>query len=218
MVWRKRTVARTVGLVALVPWSGLLVFHYYFWGAATPPVAKYGHFALSSIPAAFAGQFLDQEAGIIWIAPLLSLLMPGFFLSFKYGKGRRHSLLLLGWLLYVSSFNWWYGGWCPTGRFWLPALVLFGIPLSQAILRLRKIASVLWLSGGIPTILLTSYPFFRYNAHTGSHSILDAVGGVGHAISSFIPSVVNSRPAVWIVWVVLTGTWTWYSVRRSRHS
>lgn len=218
MMWRERRRARVVGLVALVPWLGMLGFHYYFWGSATPPVATYGRFSFSSIPAAFAGQLLDQEAGILWIAPLWWLLIPGFVVSARHGTRRLHCLLLIGWLLYVSTFSWWYGGWCPTGRFWLPALVSLSIPLGEVILRLGRIAPALWIGGAVPAIVLTSFPFFRYNAHDGSHSILDALGNVGQSVALYIPSVVNSRPTVWIIWGVLTGTWTWYSVRKLRRS
>jgi hypothetical protein len=64
------------------------------------------------------------------------------------------------------------------------------------------------------SVVLTAFPFFRYNAHDGSHSILDALGGYGEFASALMPSVVQGRPLIWCVWLFVSGMWIWFAVRK----
>jgi len=214
MIQRREVLISTI-VPAAVLWSGLFGFHLYFWGSLTPPVATYGSFSIKTIPAALAGLFLDQEAGLVWISPIWIVCLTGLVLAWKTPRFRGSVLLLLGWLIYVSTFDWWYGGWCPTGRFLLPALTFLCIPLCLGVERLGVVSKWLWLATGLCTITLVSFPFFRYNAHDGSNSVLDAAGSFGKSVAGTLPSVVNFDPLVWGGWIAILGVIVWFGKGRS---
>ncbi len=202
-------------LPAVLLWAFLGVYHLYFWGSLTPPVSTYGRFSWAGIPRALPGLFLDQESGIFWLAPIWLTLIPGLRSAVRTRQTRREFLLLAMWLLYLSTFSWWYGGWCPTGRFFLPVSGLLASLLCLGVPRLRRGMPWLWVVSGSVTFLLISFPFFRYNAHDGTNSMLDALGHAGSCLAAFFPRVVEFSLPIWLAWVgFLTGL-IWLLTRRS---
>ncbi|MCU0612631.1 MAG: hypothetical protein MUE60_12695 [Candidatus Eisenbacteria bacterium] len=216
-VVRHRGARMRLLVTASVLWWALAAMHWHFWGRALPPTDTYGQFQLAMIPTALPGLFLDQEAGLLWIAPIWLAGMHELLPWRNRHPFRSEALLLAAWLVYVSTFSWWYGGWSPTGRFLLPSLGLMAVLLARGLGGCSPPARILWHAGGIITLVLVAQPFFRFNAHDGTHAVLDAAGAFGHALSGLIPSVVTPRPVVWVVWcaVLLLLGCAWRRVDRS---
>lgn len=184
---------------ALPFWGALAAMHLYFWARLLPPAGAYGQFSPAMIPAALPGLFLDQESGLLWVAPVWLLMLMGV-VARPRAMVRSEGILLLGWLLYISTFNWWYGGWSPTGRFLLPVLGLMALRLGEGLEYAVSWGRRLWLAGGMVTMVLVSFPLFRFNARDGTHAVLDALGSPGNTLASLLPSLVTFRPWVWTVW------------------
>jgi hypothetical protein len=202
---------------AFLLWGGLLAMHGYFWRAVVPPAGAYGRFSLAQIPAALPGLLLDQESGLLWVAPTWLVALVGAA-SRRSICSRGEALLLGGWLVYVSTFNWWFGGWSPTGRFLLPAVGLMVLVLGDGVHAAQTLARRLWLASGVGTTVLVAFPFFRFNAHDGTNVVLDAAGSLGTIIASGLPSVVTPRGGVWAAWLCVLGLVTIVLWRRVRHS
>ena len=217
VIHHRRPVMRTGG-IAWFFWLALAAFNIYFWGALTPPIQTYGEFSFTAIPATLAGLFLDQEVGVLWYAPIWLLIIPGTIITKRRPVSSPYILLYLGWIVYISSFSWWYGGWSPVGRFLLPCLPLMSIAIAIVLGRSVNTGRLLWCAGGIASICLVSFPFIRFNAHDGSSALLDTLGPFGSAISSLLPRIVNAEPLPWIVWFIILGISTWLYLRRHGHA
>ncbi len=214
LVWKRLSAAWGTTTAAGILWGALVAFHLWYWGSPLPPRSPYGTFALAQIPGALPGLFLDQESGLLWLSPAWVLAL-GSLLDLR--TRRPQKALFAGWLLYVSSFNWWFGGWSPTGRFLLPSLGLLTVLLSDGLVRVRHLGRALWLWGCAGSVVLVAFPFFRFNAHDGTSAMLDALGAFGQAAARLLPSVVAPRLGVWLAWVVawtFLGIIPWCTARR----
>lgn len=187
---------------ALPFWAALAAMHFYFWGRLLPPMGAYGHFSAATLPVSLVGLFLDQEAGLLWVAPVWLFMLTGIAARPRV-VFRAEGVLWLGWVLYVSTFNWWYGGWSPTGRFLLPVVGMMALLLGEGLEQAASWGHRLWLASGAATMVLVSFPFFRFNARDGSHAVLDALASPGRVLASLLPSLVAFRPSVWAAWAGL---------------
>jgi len=217
VIHHRRPVIR-IGGIAWFFWLSLAAFNIYYWGAITPPVQTYGEFSLTAIPVTLAGMFLDQEVGVLWYAPIWLLIIPGTIITKRRPLSSPYILLYLGWIIYIASFSWWYGGWSPVGRFLLPCLPLMSIAIAIVLGRSVNTGRLLWCMGGLASICLISFPFVRFNAHDGSSALLDALGPVGSTISSILPRSVNANPLPWIVWFIILGISSWLYLLRHGHA
>ena len=125
-LWRHRgaRLALALSLPLLASAIGLAAYHHALYGFVDPR-RVYGRrpeMALSTVPEALPGLFLDQEFGLLVYAPVLALALPGLALLVK--RDRR-----LGWAALVavasvvavaSSWHMWRGGFNPPGRFLVP--------------------------------------------------------------------------------------------------
>lgn len=209
-----RTGRYLIGPAAL--WGILAAMHWYFWRALLPPAGVYGRFAVSAVPGALLGLALDQEAGILWIAPVWMVAAAG--LCRRTAGSLVEPMMVGAWLVYVSTFNWWFGGWSPTGRFLLPAVGLAAVVLADGIAARRTLARGLWLLSCLISCVLIAFPFFRFNAHDGTNSVLDASGPPGRFLALLLPSVVAVRPAVWAFWGAATVMGAFAVCRRAQQS
>lgn len=78
---------------------------------------------------AVLGQFLDRKWGLFMINPLLMFSIPGI-----YAVWRRRPWMWLWWfaltggfVVLVSAYPMWWGGFCPAGRFVLPVVPLLWV-------------------------------------------------------------------------------------------
>src|SRR5580765_5669423 len=85
------------------------------------------------------GLLFDQQWGLIVHSPVYVLTFVGLLAILR--SRRRSDHRLLGWFallsvpyfVVISSFNHWGGLWCPPGRYLLPLVPLFALPLARSL-------------------------------------------------------------------------------------
>jgi hypothetical protein len=168
---RRRAAARTLfvslpNVVSLALW---FLFFKVIWGTWSP-TAPYGsqrETRLEYLPAGGPGLLFDQEYGIVTFAPALLMVIPGLWVLWRQGGGRRRLAIELvavfaGLLGVVGAFHIWWGGSAIVGRPLVSALPLLVIPVAAqwaacATQPLRRAAQhVLLCVGTALTVLLAS--------------------------------------------------------------
>lgn len=152
----KSPAAKAVALLSLpalsaVLWVGFFVAVY----GRADPTAPYGAGEIGSfsfVPGGLGGLLFDQRFGLIVYAPVMAVAFAGLALMLSRTGARRLALEILfvvvPYLLTVTHFAMWWGGWSAPARFFAPVLPLFAVPAAVAWVRLsgrtgRAIASVL---------------------------------------------------------------------------
>ncbi len=126
-----------LALPAVVAVAGWFGYFYVIYGEFSP-AAPYGHYTqshLANIPRGLPALLFDQQFGVVPNAPSYALALAGFIPLFRVRRrlAAEMSLLLVPYLLAVSAFHMWWGGWSAPARFAVPVLLMLGVP-----------ASVLW--------------------------------------------------------------------------
>jgi hypothetical protein len=121
----------SVPAVSAILWVGYFVAIY---GTADPS-APYGPGEIGSFafgPGGLAGLLFDQRFGVITYAPVLAFALGALFVMLTKREWRRLALELLfvivPYLLTVTHFAMWWGGWSPPARFFAPVLPLLAVP------------------------------------------------------------------------------------------
>jgi hypothetical protein len=115
--------------VSAVAW----LFYFTVIYGAPDPSAPYGQAVESSfafLPNGLGGILFDQGFGLFATAPVLAVAFAGF------GRTRRLALewtvVAIPYLLAVTTFAMWWGGWSGPARFLVPLLLPLAIPAAYA--------------------------------------------------------------------------------------
>jgi hypothetical protein len=152
-----------VPAVSALAWVGYFIAIY-----GTPdPSAPYGgarEFSLAYIPGGLAGLLFDQRFGLIANAPALSCALAGVAVMAASrrpmpaamaapGPSQRLGLellfLVVPYLLTVTNFAMWWGGWSAPARFAAPVLPVLAIPCAVAWTTVRTRATRAWAAGAL---------------------------------------------------------------------
>jgi hypothetical protein len=178
----------TVPAISAVSWVAYFVAIY-----GTPdPSAPYGPGEIGSIqwvPGGLGGLLFDQRFGLIPYAPVLAFAFAGLGVMVARPSTRRLALELffsmLPYLVTVTHFAMWWGGWSPPARFFVPVLPLFAVP-----------AAVLWAtvkSGRDRALIGTALVFTALT--TATLVIVDR---------GRLALNVRDTPALWLTWLSTT--------------
>ena len=175
-----------VPAVSAVLWLGFFIAIY----GRPDPSAPYGPGEMGSvawIPGGLAGLLFDQRFGLLPYAPVLAFAFAGFAVMLARTESRRLALELLfvmvPYLLTVTHFAMWWGGWSAPARFFVPVLPLMTMPAAAfwAWARGRPGATALPLAALAFTCLATA--------------VVVGVDGGRLAYN------VRDTPALWLDWV-----------------
>ncbi len=101
---------------------------------------------LRRIPRGALALLFDRQFGLVSIAPIWALTLPGLGMLWRARRADTlASLLLAGATLGVgASFSMWWGGSCPPARFVVPSLPALALLLAPALGRRRDLAAALF--------------------------------------------------------------------------
>jgi hypothetical protein len=156
----------------------LLLFFERLYGAASLSAAYGPGFAgdvtLRHAPRGLLGLLVDRQFGLLPVAPLWSLAIPGAAGLFarRTGDGLRVSLLAAASVLVGASFSMWWGGSCPPARFVVPALPALALCLAVAIERRRELSAALFGVGLAVLALAAAAPRALHNRADGESALL----------------------------------------------
>ena len=184
----KNPAAKAVAFLAVPAVSAMLWVGFFIAIYGTPdPSAPYGPGEMGSfrfVPGGLAGLLFDQRFGLLAYAPVLGC----GFVGLGVMLGRRHwrrlalelSFVVAPYLLTVTHFAMWWGGWSPPARFFAPVLPLLAVP-----------AAAVWMTAGRTGRLMASTSLVL----TAVASLV--VVGVDRGRLAF-----NTReaPALWLEW------------------
>jgi hypothetical protein len=158
-----RSVLRTTGAAAAgaaLPVAMLLVYHYLCFGSplrtgydASQTFAHFhqqGFLGITALRwAAFVGSTVAPDNGLVFFSPWLLLALPGVWLLARTGgEQRSYAVVAVSvaaiYLLFISSINFWRGGW-QLGPRYITAMLPFMLPAVAAVL--SRIESRQWLRG-----------------------------------------------------------------------
>ncbi|ACY16188.1 glycosyltransferase family 39 protein [Haliangium ochraceum] len=135
------------GAGSLVPAAALLFYH---WRAFGHPLKtgydfseNFAHFHQQGFLGmtelrweAFVGSSVTADNGLIWLCPMLLLALPGWLVLWRRGL-RAHALLTASvvviYLLFISSINFWRGGWQMGPRYITAMLPFAMVPVAAGL-------------------------------------------------------------------------------------
>lgn len=171
----------------------LAVINYNCWGSILP-YASFGSVLVSETMwgQGILGLFLDQEFGLVWIAPLYLFSIAGLVVLWKRGMQMeliRVSILIGSLLIVFANFPMWWGGWSPSARFLAPAVV-FLIPLVAISLQ------VYWNNGALSLLMkslilyqfLLAFYLWQHPKQMWNHA--DGKSELFAMVNGFLPSVI----------------------------
>lgn len=142
----------SIPAVSAVLWVGFFVAVY----GSPDPSAAYGPGELGSfrfVPGGLGGLLFDQRFGLITYAPVLGIALAGLGAMIATRPRRRLGVELLfvivPYLLTVTHFAMWWGGWSPPARFFAPVLPLLAAPAAFAWTRVTHRASRFVVMGAL---------------------------------------------------------------------
>jgi hypothetical protein len=165
-IWR-RTPWPRVAAFAVVPLLSAAGWFGYFlrvYGTLDPsaPYGGYTQTAWAHVPAGLAGLLLDAQFGVLGVAPVFALALPGLAWMASGGasadrgtagssSGRRVVALAIaaafvGYAVASASYRMWWGGASAPARFLVPMLLPMALPIGVAWSRTRGVAI-----GGVAT-------------------------------------------------------------------
>lgn len=170
LVRRGPRVSRVVAAgLALAGLLGLLALFHSIYGRASLSAAYGPGFdsdvLLARIPWGLAALLLDRQFGLLALAPLWILVIPGCLLLFGRAPGETmRAVLFAAVTLGVSaSFSMWWGGSCPPARFVVPALPALAVLLAPALARWRTLAAALFGASLGVTLVAAAAPRAIHN-------------------------------------------------------
>jgi hypothetical protein len=164
--------------LALVGLTGLLVFFHSLYGRASLSAAYGPGFdsdvSLARVPWGLGALLLDRQFGLLALAPLWVLAVPGCVLLFRSAPGDalRAGLCAAVTLGVGASFSMWWGGTCPPARFVVPALPALAVLLAPALGRWRVLAAGLFGASLGVTLIAAAAPRAIHNRPDGESALL----------------------------------------------
>lgn len=131
----------TASLVPLSVSVCLLMRHYYLLFGVPYPVNMHPGFSVIGFIRGFFALWLSESHGLFAYSPVYIISIIGFFLIFKERRWDLAWFIIVPffYLIAISSFEQWYGGLCPPGRFLMP-VISFLVPI--AVYGYHKIRSI----------------------------------------------------------------------------
>ena len=152
-LWRHRGArpALALSLPLLASAIGLAAYHHALYGFYDPR-RVYGRrpeMALSTVPEALPGLFLDQEFGLLVYAPVLALALPGLVLLVKRDRRQGWAALVAVAAVVAVASSWpmWRGGFNPPGRFLVPIAPVLVVAAALVLERRGVTAGAALLAG-----------------------------------------------------------------------
>jgi len=125
------------------------------------------------------GQMLDQQFGLLVLAPVYVLAIAGAVSLYKINRGVLGRILLVigPYYLVVGSMPWWNASWCPPCRFLIVILPFLGALLGLGLGRIATFRQAAGLSlaataSAIVAFLHLLSPVFRYDQANGANRAL----------------------------------------------
>ncbi len=103
---------------------------------------------------AFVGSTVAPDNGLFFLSPMLLLAVPGWFVMARRGQHAHMAITLsvaVIYLLFISSINFWRGGWQMGPRYITAMLPFLMVPVSAAL----GAASQRWPARGVTVALMT---------------------------------------------------------------
>jgi hypothetical protein len=184
---RSRVVALT-GLF-LVPAIGFHIWSWVHWGNLAGPQAidrlpVSWQAALSGVPALL----LDRENGLLVWAPIYVAA----FAAWWHTRAKTWPLLVPALFLYLPSAanEMWWGGFAPAGRFLVPLVPLFAVPMASGLGDRVFARAVLALC--VPQLVISAIGWQRprslWPRGDGHNRVLEMLPGIGQALNDMLPS------------------------------
>jgi hypothetical protein len=206
-------------LVSAAAWLG---FFYAIYGEFSP-AAPYNHYtqsALGNIPWGLAGLLFDQQFGLLPNGPacLIGVLGLGSLFRARRRLAVEIAVLFTSYLLLVTAYHMWWGGWSAPARFAVPVLLMLGLPAAAFWSRQRAAGKALALAALGTSALVTGTMVFVnsgrliFNTRDGFALWLDwltPVVDLPRALPSFFRESLGTALAQSAIWVVCLGVGAW---------
>jgi hypothetical protein len=160
----KNPAGKAVAFLAVPAVSALLWVGFFIAIYGTPnPSAPYGAGEIGSfrfVPGGLLGLLFDQRFGLLAYAPVVAIAFAGLGVMLARTGSRRLALELLfvvgPYLLTVTHFAMWWGGWSAPARFFAPVLPMFAVPGAAAWVAMRGRTSRVLASSALVATALAS--------------------------------------------------------------
>ena len=209
--WRVRAASGIVFAVSLALLSGYFRSHYgsASFSAALGPADV----SLRRIPWGAAGALFDRQYGLLVVAPVLALAIPGAVVLWRRrtGDALRALAFILLVLLPAAAYVGWWGGAAPPARYVLP---LVGPMLLAAAMAAPVARDALAALGGMGLVILglaADGPRMLRNRPDGESLLLRALAP-DVDVNAWLPSFVEGGAAAPLLAVsmVAAGAIAWY--------
>jgi hypothetical protein len=206
--------SRAVAFLAVPVVSAVGWFAYFWIIYGTPnPQAPYGTFmrvagSWSFVTGGLAGVVFDQQFGILLYAPVFLMAAAGWVALLRRRGDRRLALelliLVVPYMLAVTHFRMWWGGWSAPGRFTVPILWMGGLLLAAAwgAARTRAARGSLLAALGLSTVATLSLASVQggrlaYNVRDGYSLWLEWLSPLGD-LPLGLPSFFRWQGVEWV--------------------
>ena len=194
------------------------IYNYKVWGSLNPTINEVNDIHGGSRPfvavpfKGILGVFFDQEFGLFVNFPIFILLLPGIVLAIRrkfLGYNLLMLILSIPYILVITSFESWSGGWGPAARFILVLLPLYSFYLAYTLEQINNIlATVIFgiaVLYGIIYDILSAMPILRgFNSGTGRSHPLEQVRLFNHQVTDFLPSLfLPNQTRLFVIWIGL---------------
>ncbi|MBN1592572.1 MAG: hypothetical protein JW941_04910 [Candidatus Coatesbacteria bacterium] len=122
------------------------------------------------------GQMLDQQFGLLVLAPIYLFSLVGAYALYKRNKSMlaRMIFVIAPYYLVVGAMPWWNASWCPPCRFLIVILPFFGALIGLGLERIATLrqASVFSFAAAVSAIVTFLHlfsPVFRYDQPNGAN-------------------------------------------------
>lgn len=215
-LWPQRRFA-AVALLGPMAVSGVVWLSAYFVMYGTPdPTAPYGtpqDVGAEFIPRGILGLLFDQEFGLLIYSPIYILAFRGCWLMLREERTRWPTIgmtvTLVMFVLSVTQYYMWWGGYSVPARFLVPALPLVAPMIAVALGRLRSstgigVTGVLLAASLCSLVTLLLHPSGRlmFNGNDGTSGLVEAWQGSVN-LTAVLPSFIDLDWPTQLPWLAL---------------
>jgi hypothetical protein len=167
-------------LVPALACAGWLGFFLSVYGTPDPRAPYGGEVGSGSyIADGIAGLLFDQRFGLLLYAPVLGCAFIGLGAMLFTSRARRLAfellLVIVPYLLLVTSYRMWWAGWSAPARFAMPVLLLLAIPAAETWVAIRDAATratalgaLLFTAFASCVLVLVDHGRLAYNVRTAN--------------------------------------------------